>query len=91
MADPRFHENKGPFRLDDIADIGKCNLDDVYNHIEIDDVASLSLAHQGQLTFLDNVKYKDQLSNTKATACILHPKMIDLAPKELITLISENP
>lgn len=91
MADSRFHDNKGPFRIDDIADIAKCQVDVVYHHIMIDDVAPLSEATVGQLSFLDNIKYKKQLETTKATACILHPKMVEFAPQGLICLVSDNP
>lgn len=91
MADPRFFKNTGPHRVDDIADVAKCDVDSVYHHIQLDDVAPLHTAQAGQLTFLDNVKYRQFLENTKAAACIMHPYMVEYAPKGLICLLSEKP
>lgn len=91
MPDPRFHHNTGPYTLEEIAKYADCTVGENHKHIKINDVASLSLSGAGQLTFLDNIKYKHQLAETKATACILPPKMVDEAPEGLICLVSENP
>ena len=91
MADLKFHNKAGSFRLDAIAELSDCHLNSDFNHVEISDVSSLSEASKGHLTFLDNIKYKNQLGSTKATACIVHPDLADAAPADLITLISKNP
>ncbi|MFN3401439.1 MAG: UDP-3-O-(3-hydroxymyristoyl)glucosamine N-acyltransferase, partial [Ferrovibrio sp.] len=56
-----------------------------------DDVATLDQAGPGQLTFLDNPKYKESFAQTKAGACILHEKHVDLAPAGVILLLSPKP
>jgi len=91
MADPRFHKNHGPFSLSDIAARAGCSVADDHVSVTIADVASLSDADSGHLTFLDNVKYKSQLPGTKATACILSPEMAVDAPEGVICLISSTP
>jgi UDP-3-O-[3-hydroxymyristoyl] glucosamine N-acyltransferase len=75
MPDSRFHKNKGPYTLGQIATIIGCDIQDKNKEVIIDDVASLSNAAQGQITFLDNVKYKSQLSKSNAKAVILSPQM----------------
>jgi UDP-3-O-[3-hydroxymyristoyl] glucosamine N-acyltransferase len=42
--------------------------------ITIDGLATLGQAGAGQLSFLANMAYKDQLQHTKASAVIVHPK-----------------
>lgn len=91
MADPRFHGNQGPFSLSEIAALIGCDVKDADKDIKISDVAPLDKAEPGQLSFLDNVKYKDQLSICNATVCILHPKMLPDAPEGLIALVTEKP
>ena len=57
--------------------------------IEINSLATLATATAGQLTFLANPKYRDQLKQTRASAVILHPDMAGACSTAL--LISDNP
>jgi UDP-3-O-[3-hydroxymyristoyl] glucosamine N-acyltransferase len=57
--------------------------------IEISDVASLSNANSGSLTFLANAAYKEQLSSTKAAAVILRPVDADELP--VATILHDDP
>lgn len=91
MADQRFHDNKGPFSLSELAVIVECDLDGAHKDIQIEDVASLSNAEAGQITFLDNVKYKSDLPNSKATACILSSQMVESAPEGMVCLVTDKP
>ncbi len=91
MADPKFHHNQGPFYLGDIADHCGATCPDDKRDIEIADVNSLSDAKSGELTFLDNVKYKSDLPISKATACILSSEMAEFAPDDMACLISDKP
>ena len=90
MADSRFHKNKGPFLITDIAKAASCEIVGD-GDLNISDVASLSEANATQLTFLDNVKYKNQLPTSKAGACILHPDMVNDAPDGMVCLVSKIP
>lgn len=92
MADPRFFNRSGPFTLQKLADISGAKLQDgVDPASEVSDVAPLDKAGAGHITFLDNVRYKDQLSSTQAAACILDPKMAEHAPKGVQLLLSPTP
>jgi len=44
--------------------------------IAIEGLATLSQAQAGQLSFLANLAYKDQLQHTKASAVIVHPRQV---------------
>lgn len=56
---------------------------------EIHSVATLQCAGQGQISFLTNNRYREDLQNTRASAVILHPEFADLCPVNAI--ISQNP
>jgi UDP-3-O-[3-hydroxymyristoyl] glucosamine N-acyltransferase len=57
--------------------------------LEIRGLATLASAGEGDLTFLANPKYRKQLSDTRATAVILHRDLA--AQTSLPALISDNP
>ena len=61
------------FTLEKIADfLGAQFVGDA--SLEISGLATLSSAKTGQLSFLANLAYKDQLASTLASAVIVHPK-----------------
>jgi UDP-3-O-[3-hydroxymyristoyl] glucosamine N-acyltransferase len=91
MADPRFHHKSGPFRLGEIAKIIGADVAPVYADIMIDDIAALDSAGPGQLSFIDNQKYRDQFKQTRAAGCIMRPDLCDDAPKGTICLTTSNP
>lgn len=92
MADPRFFHKAKTLTISDIIDITGC---DVADHVDTStnflDVAALSTATDKEISFLDNIKYKNDFAETKAGACFVSPKFVDLAPKNLICLISKSP
>ena len=90
MADSDFFENKGPFSLKQLAETGQAEcLGDP--EMLLKDVAALQDAKSGNITFLSNMKYKEQLAQTKASACIIHPAAQGAAPENLALILSENP
>lgn len=90
MADNRFYQNQGPFRVSDIAQkVGAEIKGD--KDLLIKDLQSLINAGADEITFLDNVKYKSQLPISNAGACILHPNMADQAPESMTCLLSKSP
>jgi len=92
MADPRFFDNQGPFTLHHIADHAECRLVDGSGaDIQIFDVAPLDVAGEGDLSFLDNIKYKAVFENTRAIACIISSEMMERAPKGMYCLVSDKP
>lgn len=92
MADIRFFTNKGPFSLEKLAQCSGATLSDQAKAtVLINDVAALDAAGEQDISFLDNRKYLEQFKQTKATACIVHPKMVEFAPPGTICLTSPLP
>jgi len=90
MADSKFHKNTGPKTLEQLAEISGADLIGD-GTIEVQDVAALSDATDKDISFLDNVKYKDAFKETKASAVIISEKMKEFAPEDTNLLISKNP
>ena len=90
MADSRFHHNTGPKTLNELAQIGGAELLSGES-TSIEDVASLAEANENNISFLDNIKYKEDFKNTKAGACIVADKMKEFAPENCHLLVSANP
>ncbi len=59
--------------------------------VEITGIHTLSEADNTQISFLDNVRYKDQLSKTNAAAVLCDEKYIPLLPKDVIALVTNEP
>ncbi|MEM6810955.1 MAG: UDP-3-O-(3-hydroxymyristoyl)glucosamine N-acyltransferase [Pseudomonadota bacterium] len=90
MADPLFHKKTEAKSLKDLVEIaGGELLSDGDKMIE--DVAPLHEASDAMISFLDNVKYKDDFKNTKAGACIISAKMKDHAPEGCALILSHSP
>ncbi len=92
MADPRFFERAGPFTLGDLAARCGARLADAGQSARhVSDVAPLDQAGPDQMAFLDNPKYAESFSVTRAGACILHEKHAGLAPAGIALLFSPKP
>tara|TARA_B100000929_G_scaffold290593_1_gene284781 strand:+ start:2984 stop:4027 length:1044 start_codon:yes stop_codon:yes gene_type:complete len=92
MSDPRFYKKLGPFKLHELVSFVCGNINSTkFDHKIIDDIAALHLAKPSEISFFDNLKYRDQLLNTKAGACIIKESNKVLAPKETALIFSDNP
>lgn len=92
MADPRFFTNTGPHTLADIAAVCQATLvDGGKGGVSVKDLAALHLAEAGDLTFLENKKYRDQAAGTKAAACFVKEAEAAFLPKGCVALISKYP
>ncbi len=90
MTDPRFHKTPSPKSIKDLAQIVDAEIKGDES-LTIHDVASLDMASDKDISFLDNIKYKNDFKTTKAAACIVAPKMVEFAPKGCTLIISKNP
>jgi UDP-3-O-[3-hydroxymyristoyl] glucosamine N-acyltransferase len=92
MADQNFFQTARPFSLKEISGFVKAEIfkgsDASYT---VSDVAPLDKAGPKDLSFFDNVKYKEQFLATKAGACLVSPAMAELAPKGVHLLVSKSP
>ncbi len=92
MPDRNFFDRHGPLTLKEISDISGASLAAGADPgFLIEDVAPLDAAGPKDLSFLDNVRYKDQFAATKAGACLVSSKMAEFAPPGTRLLISESP
>ncbi|MFK7839651.1 MAG: UDP-3-O-(3-hydroxymyristoyl)glucosamine N-acyltransferase [Bdellovibrionales bacterium] len=92
MADPRFFNCASSFSLKDIAQLSGSELHgDIDGNIEIKNVAPLDVATSGDVSFLDNVKYKEQFTQTKAGACFVHSDLVNIAPEGIALLVTPTP
>jgi UDP-3-O-[3-hydroxymyristoyl] glucosamine N-acyltransferase len=93
MTEPRFHQ-KGPgLTVGEIA--GLTGAEPLYGASPdrlIGDIAPLDRAGPNDLTFLDNSKYLDLLSQTRAGACLIAERFEShTAPKDLCILRAREP
>lgn len=78
MADPRFFKKADGFTLQDICEwsnseiVGEGDPRDVF----IEDVAALDCASKKDISFFDNLKYKESFQKTNAGACFVSPQAI---------------
>ncbi|MBL0318329.1 MAG: UDP-3-O-(3-hydroxymyristoyl)glucosamine N-acyltransferase [Alphaproteobacteria bacterium] len=92
MVDRAFFQYSGPKSIEDIAKIGECQLvEGTPQGVIIEDVKPLDRAGSKDITFFSNPKYMTVLQKCLATACIIHPRNLDLIPDTVIPLVSENP
>ncbi len=93
MADPRFFEARGPFRLTELAEIAGAELagEAPSPDQEIADVASLKDAGPRDLAFLDNKRYLPDFEASRAAACVVAPAHVERAPSGMVLLVAKAP
>lgn len=91
MVDRHFHQFTGTKTLKELAGISNCFVEDINQNFEIHDVAALDQATTKDISFFDNVKYKQDLINTKAGAVIVSEQMKEFVPSNCKALISKTP
>lgn len=91
MADKSFHSVTAPKSLAELAQLVGAELHNADPEYLIHDVSSLADGTDRDISFLDNIKYKEDFQKTKAGACIVSADMVALAPKDCALLISKNP
>ena len=92
MADPRFFDRAGPFPLAQLAE--RCGAEVAKaadGQMPIHDVAPLDKAGDGAISFLDNKKYVEAFTQSRASACIVHPSMAPRAPDGMALLVTPDP
>ena len=92
MPNSLFFTPSNRYTIETLAKHGACTVstgDDQSK--EIHNVAAITDATSHCITFFSNIKYKDQLKDCKAGACIIHSKYQHLLPSHTIALLSDNP
>jgi len=92
MADPKFFPKSKKLTLGQITKLTNITLPRSVDKNRIfDDISGLDTASQNNISFLDNKNYIDQFKKSKAGACFFKKDFIEIAPDNMIHLISENP
>ena len=71
MADPRFFDNRGPFRLADLCAKAGLVCPDRSGEAPVYDVAGLSQAGAQHLSFFEGARARQDFQNTKAGWCLV--------------------
>lgn len=89
MARP-FHAYKGPFTVEEISKKLGVSFSGLGETV-LNDVNPLSTAKEGDLSFLDNVKYVSQAKDTGASAVIISQENAEHLPEGVTAIISPMP
>jgi UDP-3-O-[3-hydroxymyristoyl] glucosamine N-acyltransferase len=92
MADSRFFASAGPFTLAELALIAAAEPRPAEAlRRRFADVAPIATAGPDQVTFLDNPRYRPELAESRAGACILAPNTAFAAPNGMALLLTDEP
>ena len=92
MPDPNFFKKSKSFSVLELAELIDYDLSiNGSRDIILDDVSALRSAQFNHLSFLDNIKYKDDFLKTNAGACFVSSKMAEFAPENVICLVTDTP
>jgi UDP-3-O-[3-hydroxymyristoyl] glucosamine N-acyltransferase len=89
-GDPRFFRRTGPHTLDRIAELAGAKLSGTGDRL-ISGIAPLQTAGPDDVSFLDNRRYADLLTATKAGAVILHPDFAASLPDGTAAIVTTEP
>ncbi len=92
MVDSRFFKKSRNFTIQELADLTGAEIESSSKEQTlIQNIASLDQAGPDDISFLDNVKYRNMLESTKAGACFVADKNLKLVPEGTIALITPYP
>ncbi|OJU26983.1 MAG: UDP-3-O-(3-hydroxymyristoyl)glucosamine N-acyltransferase [Alphaproteobacteria bacterium 64-6] len=92
MEHPGFFERAGPFTAAELAErIGATLRPGDDGACALSGLRPLGEAGPAHLTFVDNRKYLEQLTTTRAAACIMAPAFADRLPAGVVALLMAAP
>ncbi len=91
MADARFFPQAGPFTLARLAEIAQARIGRGEPGKALRDVATLETAGPDDVSFLDNRRYIDAFTSSRAGACLVREEFADRAPAGMALLLTERP
>ncbi|WP_375414216.1 UDP-3-O-(3-hydroxymyristoyl)glucosamine N-acyltransferase [uncultured Bradyrhizobium sp.] len=92
MAQPTFFKQPASSTLAEIAALTKSHLVDPSRADQrIKGLAALDEAGPSHLTFFDNLKYTDQLAQTRAGACLVNERFAATVPPRVAVLRAADP
>lgn len=92
MVDTRFYKNNGPFTLEKVAEICGAELADSSTaKLEVNNLATLTTAKEGDICFFFDKKKKALGAEIKATACVTTPELAEFVNPNVAKLIAVDP
>lgn len=92
MPDPRFFDRAGPFSLDRLAAVTGARLQPAAEGARlVSDVAPLETAGTQHVSFLDNRKYLDAFTRSRAGAAFVEEGVAAKAPPGMVVLLTPQP
>lgn len=92
MYKTEFFPRSGPFPISKIIELtGIIPADNISDDMMIHGIEPLDRAGEGDITFIDNPKYREQLEKTQAFACLVAEKFTDRVPKSVLVLKTDEP
>jgi UDP-3-O-[3-hydroxymyristoyl] glucosamine N-acyltransferase len=88
-GDERFFQRAGPFTLAAVVDAAQAEA--APRRLMLTGVGPLQTAGPDQVSFLDNRKYADALTATRAGAVIVHPDMAARVPDGAAAIVTPEP
>lgn len=88
----RFFDNNGPFELKDILNVVDGRIPQGYDvGLKIENIVNAEDAGVGDLTFFHNAKYKDVVSKTMASSCLIREDDVSLLSNTCVPVIVKDP
>ena len=79
-------------KLEEIVTLTKSYVKNEYNtEKQITGITTLKKATENDLSFFTNIKYIEDLKNTKAGAVFVEEKFVDKVPQNTVAIINKNP
>src|SRR5205814_7094688 len=92
MTDFRFFDRAGPYSLDELAELSGARLGGGADGKQLmTDVAPLETAGPEDATFLDNRKYLDAFTGSRAGAAFVDERFAERAPAGMALLLTKEP
>jgi UDP-3-O-[3-hydroxymyristoyl] glucosamine N-acyltransferase len=91
MADPRFYRSAAPLTLREIADVAGGTIAGAEPERRFASVATLRDAGPDDVSFLDNRRYVAAFSESRAGACVVHPRFASRAPAGMALILCNEP
>ena len=92
MSDPSFFPAPRSTTVAEVCSwVGAAAPDERSAYVVLQGVGPLDTAAPGDLTFLDNKKYVDQLATTRASACLVASRFADKVPDGVVAIVVADP
>jgi UDP-3-O-[3-hydroxymyristoyl] glucosamine N-acyltransferase len=89
---PGFFRKAGPFGLQEVADAaGAVLASGADASLQVSGIAALDEASSSEISFFDNIRYREKFKHTTAAACLVAEKFSHHAPEATIPLLSPDP